>query len=353
MEEKGRGKVGRVGRVAVRVVARVQGAWMGGARGGCGAGEEALAAGEPAEELADKDGLLPAAVSEAFGIDLAEAYFVGPAVDADAARTGEGGVVGAGGDDGDTAAEDVALEDAEEDEHGACLCIAGAGLADGGGDGETGGDEGLEDGEEERRREVGRVVEGEGEPEGAEERVERGQHQQMRGCAAPHGDVHDVCGCAVLLDDGDVCVRRDPRRRHPPQAVHARTRRQNPHRAPRRVPATPPAVGAPRPRPRPRPADAPLPDPHSERHRLCHRDTPSARTGARPPQHARPALRPDHHRQFPSLRVQSRPRLLASGPHRGDCALEKRLETHHRLAGCLWLRLSVSLPCRCTRTHLV
>ena len=144
-----------------------------------GAGQDALSTGEPAEQFTDKDGLFPAAIGESFRVDVAETDFVDPAVDADA-PCAEHGIVRVGSGDGVLATtQDVALEDAQEDEHGAGFCIAGAGLADGGGDGETGADEGLEDGEEEGGGEVGRVVEGKGEGEGGEEGV-KGREQQRR-----------------------------------------------------------------------------------------------------------------------------------------------------------------------------
>jgi hypothetical protein len=138
-------------------------------------GQDALSTGEPAEQFADKEGLFPAPVGESFGVDLAKTDVVDPAVDADAARAAQHGIVRVL-----TATQDVALEDAQEDEHGAGLCVAGAGLADGGGDGEAGAEEGLEDGEEEGRGEVGRVVEGEGERDGGEERVEGPQQRGHR-----------------------------------------------------------------------------------------------------------------------------------------------------------------------------
>lgn len=93
--------------------------------GGLCARQDALSTGEPAEEFADEDGLFPAAIGESFGVDFAETDFVCPAVDADTACACEDGIVDVGGGDGvvcvsvDTATKDVALEDAEEDEHGA------------------------------------------------------------------------------------------------------------------------------------------------------------------------------------------------------------------------------------------
>ena len=60
-------------------------------------------------------------------------------------------------------------------------------------------------------------------------------------------------------------------------------------------------------------------------------------------QHQRPSVYSDNFGQFPSVRVQSRPNLLASGSHRGDLNVEEGVESHNRVDGRLCVPLSVSL----------
>ena len=56
-------------------------------------------------------------------------------------------------------------------------------------------------------------------------------------------------------------------------------------------------------------------------------------------QHQRPTVYPDHERKFPSVRVQSRSNLLASGSYRGDLDVEERMESHNRMDGRVHLPL--------------
>ena len=56
-------------------------------------------------------------------------------------------------------------------------------------------------------------------------------------------------------------------------------------------------------------------------------------------QHQRPAIYPDDERKFPSVRVQSRSNLLASGSYRGDLDVEERVESHDRVDGRVHLPL--------------